>query len=169
MQLKTIWQQHSKDPDNLNNLAAIAQWWMNLNGKEIAWCQRLLSLGQELDTVNWEPQRFDEIFTISNPQIRGITLFWVKPGSPPERNTTADKLVLDNLHQQIYIYPKSQPGIVYRVGVPEVKYQIIELQNPQIEVTPIAEKYLLTLTDSQQKIIVKSLLGAAEIEKLQDK
>jgi hypothetical protein len=169
MELKIVWQQNSNDPENMNHLAAIAQWWTNLNSKEVAWCQRLISPGQELDTINWEPQKFDEKFIISNPQLRGITLYWMKSGADREKNTTPEKLELDNLHQQLYIYPKSQPGVVYRVGFPEIKYQILELQNPQIEVTAMSDRYLLTLTDSQQKIVVKSVLSTAQIEKLQDK
>jgi hypothetical protein len=168
MQVKIVWQQNSSDPENANNLAFIKQWWMSLNGREVAWRQRLLSAEQELDAINWEPQKFDEVFQISTPQIRGITLYWVKPGANQERNTTPDKLVLDNLHQQLYVYPKSQSGVVYRVGLPEIKYQTLELNHPEIEAIATSDKYILTLKDSQQKIMVKSILSIKEIEKLQE-
>ncbi|PSB00790.1 hypothetical protein [Merismopedia glauca] len=168
MELKIVWQQSSNDPENVNNLAAIAQWWMSLNGKEVAWCQRLISPGQDLDTINWEPQKFDEKFLINNPQLRGITLYWMKPGVIVEKNTTPEKLVLNNLHQQLYIYPKSQPGVVYRVGFPEIKYQTLELQNPQVELKMMGDRYFLILTDQEQKVIVKSVISTADIEKLQE-
>lgn len=168
MELKIIWQQNSNDPENVNNLAAIARWWTSINNKEITWCQRLISPGQQLDAVSWEPQKFDEKYIIYNTQVRGITLYWMKPGTIVEKNTTPDKLILDNLHQQLYIYPKSQQGVVYRVGFPEIRYQTLELENPQVELRMMGDRCVLTLIDNQQKIIVKSSISMAEVEKLQE-
>nr|MBW4575506.1 hypothetical protein [Aphanothece sp. CMT-3BRIN-NPC111] len=69
MQLKVMWQQNSSNPENANNLATINQWWASLNGKEITWRQRLIPQSGDVNKLDWEPQRFDERFLISNPQI----------------------------------------------------------------------------------------------------
>jgi hypothetical protein len=133
MQLTTVWQQGSTNPENPNHFAAIQQWFSSLNGKEITWRQRLIPPTADVREIDWESQRFDEVFAILNPQIRGITLYWHKPDSQQERSTTPYKLELDTLRQQLYIYPQSQKEVVIRVSVPEVIYQQVELKNPQVE------------------------------------
>lgn len=168
MQLKTLWQQSSSNPENADNFAIISQWWASLNGKEINWGQRLIPPDGDVSKLNWEPQQFDEVFIISNPQIRGITLYWFKPGSRQERNTTPHKLELDNLHQQIYIYPQSQKELVIRVKLPQIIYQTIEIKNPQIELTALGENKLLTLRDEQQQLQVKVTLSPLDIDKLKE-
>ncbi len=79
MEQKTIWQQGSSNPENPNYLATIREWWENLNGKEITWRQRIIPQSGEVGELDWEPQRFDEVFAIANPAIRGITLYWEIP------------------------------------------------------------------------------------------
>ena len=88
MQGKIVWQQGSNKPENLNNFGLISQWWSSLANKDVTLAQRLIPQTGEVDQLNWEQQRFDEVFEIQNPEIRGITLYWRKPDSPQERNTT---------------------------------------------------------------------------------
>jgi len=168
MQLKTVWQQGSSNAENANNFATISQWWASLNGKEITWRQRLIAQTGDVSQLDWEPQRFDERFLISNPQIRGITLYWRKPDIQQERSTTPHKLELDTLHQQLYIYPQSQPELVLRVGLPEIIYQKLEMKNPQVQLTPLGENYILTLHDAQQQLEVKVNLSPGNIDQLKE-
>ena len=116
MQPKIVWQQGSNNPENADNFANIRQWWASLNAKEITWRQRVIPDSGNVTELNWEPQRFDEIFLISNPEIRGITLYWQKPDSSQERSTTPHKLELDNLKQKIYIYPQSNFFLIIRIS-----------------------------------------------------
>jgi hypothetical protein len=166
MQLNATWQQNSSNPENVNNLATISQWWASLNGKEITWRQRIVPQSGDVNKLDWEPQRFDERFLISNPQIRGITLYWRKPDSSQERSTTPHKLELDTLRQNIYIYPQSQKEVVIRVGLPEIIYQTIEIDNPQLQLTSIGENYLLTLGDAQQELQVKVTLSPENLNQM---
>lgn len=64
MEQKIIWQQESSNPENLNNLAIIREWWTNLNYKEITLAQRVISSSGEVSELDWEAQRFDEVFVI---------------------------------------------------------------------------------------------------------
>jgi hypothetical protein len=166
MQIKVTWQQSDTNPESADNFATISQWWASLDRQQIAWRQRLVPSSGDVSELNWEPQRFDEVFVISRPQIRGITLYWYKPDSPQERNTTPIKLELDTLHQQLYIYPQSQKEVVYRIGIPEVVYQTLEIKNPQLELVAVGENYLLTLRDNSQKIEVKTTLNPENIDKI---
>ena len=104
--LKTVWQSGSNNPENADSLDNISQWWRNLNGKEISWVERLIPQIGGLSEIHWHPQRFDETFVIINPEIREDTLYWYKRGSPVQRHNTVQKLELDNLLQQLYIYPQ---------------------------------------------------------------
>jgi hypothetical protein len=166
MQLQFTWQQDNNSPENANNFATISQWWASLHGKQIAWRQRLILPSAEVSELNWEPQRFDETFVISQPQTRGITLYWYKPDSGQERNTTPHKLLLDNLRQQLYIYPQSQREVVYRVSIPEIVYQTLEIKNPQLELVAVGENYILTLRDNSQQLEVKTTLTPANLEQI---
>ncbi|MEG4317833.1 MULTISPECIES: hypothetical protein [unclassified Microcoleus] len=165
MQLKTVWQSGSNDPENSNNLDNISQWWRNLNGKEISWVERLIPQIGGLNEIHWQPQRFDETFVIVNPQIREDTLYWYKPDSPLERNNTVDKLELDNLQQQLYLYPQLESELVIRVGIPEVKYQTLELKNPEIA---WAEDNTLLLWEADQELEIKISLSPENIAKLKE-
>lgn len=166
MQLKTVWQQGSSNPENADNFATICQWWANLANKKVTWQQRLIPQNSDVSQLDWEPQRFDEAFELKTPEIRGITVYWRKPDSPQERNTTPYMLELDNLRQQLYIYPQSQKQLVIRVGIPEVVYQTIELKNPQLQLAAAGEKYILTLRDAQQLLQVKVTLSPENLDQL---
>lgn len=166
MQLKIVWQQGSSNPENISNLAQIRDWWASINGKEISWRQRLISQTGDVSELDWEPQRFDEKFLISNCELRGITLYWRKPDSQQERSTMPHKLELDTLHQQLYIYPQSQKQIVMRVGVPEVVFQKLELKNPQLQINVLGEKCNLVFQDKIQQIEVKINLSPENIEQI---
>ncbi len=155
MQRITVWQQGSTNPDNPNNFATIKQWFASLNGKEITWRQRLIPPTADVREIDWEQERFDEVFLISNPEIRGITLYWHKPDSQQERSTTPHKLELDMLRQQLYIYPQSQREIVIQVGLKAAIYHKFELNNPQVECSQKGEISIITLRDSNQLLEVK--------------
>lgn len=166
MQPKIIWQLGSSNPDNANNLDAIRQWWRTLTGKEISWRQRLIPPSGDVSELDWEPQRFDELFVISSAEIRGITLYWRKPNSPDERSTTPHKIELDTRRQQFYIYPQSQKNLVIQVGFPEIVYQKIKLNNPEVEYSQAAEKYVITLRDTLQQLEIKVTLNKEKITQL---
>jgi hypothetical protein len=167
MQLTTVWQQGSANIENPHNFGIIQQWFASLNGKEITWRQRLIPPTANVSEIDWQPQRFDEMFIISNPEIRGITLYWRKPDSQQERSITPHKLELDTPHQQLYIYPQSQKEVVIRVGVPEVIYQQIEVKNPELEYSKNNDdNHIMILRDSNQLLEVKVTLSQASIELL---
>jgi hypothetical protein len=166
MQAKIVWQQNSTKPENPNNLAFISQWWSSLANKEITFAQRLIPQNDEVDELNWEPQRFDEVFELKDPQVRGITLYWRKSDSQQERNTTPYQLVLDTRRQQLYIFPQSQNQLVIRVGLPEILYQTIEMKNPQLEYSPAGQNHILILRDPQQQLELKVTLSADNLSQL---
>jgi hypothetical protein len=165
MQLKTVWHSGSNDPENANNLDNISQWWRNLNGKQISWVERLIPQIGGLKEIHWQPQRFDETFVIVNPEIREDTLYWYKPDSPVERNNTVDKLELDNLQQQLYLYPQLESELVIRIGISEVKYQTLELNNPEIA---LGEDNTLLLWEADQELEIKISLSPENIAKLKE-
>ena len=162
------WQQGSTNPENTNNFLTISQWWANLNGKEITWRQRLIPASGNVTQLDWEPQRFDENFLVSNPQVRGITLYWHKPDVAQERSTTPQKIELDTLKQHIYIYPHSQKEVVIRVGLPEIIYQTLDLKHPQFQLSSVGENRILTLRDTQHQVEVKVTLTPEEINQLKN-
>ncbi len=166
MQPKILWQQNSDNPENGNNFATIQQWWTSLNDKKIAWRQRIIPETGNVSELDWEPQRFDEVFKLQTPQIRGITLYWRKPDANQERSTTPRKLELDSDRQQLYIYPQSQKELVIRVGIPEIVYQKIAIANPQWQGTKAGENYILTLRDQQQQLEIKLTLTPANLAQL---
>lgn len=153
MQVKTVWQFSSSNPENADSLAAIRQWWAQLNGKEIFWQQRVLPANAEASELNWETQRFDEKFVLVHPDIRGITLYWQKPNDAKEKSTTPHKLALDNLQQQLYIFPQSQKELVMRVGLPELVYQKVTLQASQWQYN--ANTQTLTVRDGLQQLEIQ--------------
>ena len=165
MQLKTVWQSGSNDPENGDKFDRISQWWRNLNGKEISWVERLIPQIGGLSEIHWHPQRFDETFVIVNPEIREDTLYWHKLDFPIERNNTVHKLELDNLQQQLYIYPQLESELVIRIGFPEVKYQTLELNNPDIA---LGEDNILLLWEPEQELEIKIYLSNENIAKLKE-
>jgi hypothetical protein len=165
MQLKIVWQSDSNNPENADNLDNISQWWTNLNGKEISWVERLIPQIGGQSEIHWQPQRFDETFVIVNPEIRDDTLIWHKSDSPVERNTTVYKLELDNLQQQLYVYPQLESEVVIRIGIPEVKYQTLDLNNPEIA---LGEDNILLLWDADLELEVKIALSNENMVKLKE-
>jgi hypothetical protein len=162
--MTVVWQQDSSNPNSANDFATISQWWASLDGKEITWQQRLLpEPGSE---INWEPQRFDETFQILAPNVRGITLYWHKPDSKDERNTTPYKLELDSLQQQLYIYPQSQRSVVIRVALPQVVYQQVKINQPQLSITPANGQSLLVIRDAAQQLEIQVSLSAEKLTEL---
>jgi len=157
------WQSGNSNPEMVQNFEIIRQWWRNLNHKEIILRQRILSEKDEVRELDWEPQRFDETFAIANPDIRGITLYWQKPGMSDERNTTVRQLQLDPKRQQLYIYPQSQPTLVMQMGVAALKYQTLTLREAEISVE---DNQTLILRDTTRLIEVKLKLDAEMIASL---
>lgn len=164
--MKIVWQQGSGNPENAHNLATIRQWWESLKDKEISWKQRIFSQNSEVEQLDWEPKRFDEVFLIANTEIRGITVYWRKPDSLQERNTTPHQLILDSLHQYLYIFPQSQKELVIRVGLPSIPYHKISLTNPQYSFNPDGDRYTLCLRDATQKLEVKVTLSPENLKQL---
>ena len=161
-----VWQFGSSNPENAGNFATISQWWAGLNGKEVHWRQRLLPPTGSASDLDWEPQRFDEAFVIAAPEIRGITLYYQKPGAQGDRNTTPQKLELDTLRQQLYVFPQSQKDLAIRVGLPQVTYQKVKLTNPQAAVEAIASGTILTLRDESQLLEVQVQLSPETLAQL---
>jgi hypothetical protein len=168
MTTNLIWQQHSSDPQNVDNLAAIARWWSGLNGKEIIWQQRLIPETNNLAEINWEPQRFDEKFMLSTPQLRGITVYWHKDNAAEERDITAKKLELDRIKQKLYIYPQTQ-SVIICVTFPQIVYRTIELNYPQIAGSSKGDDYLLLLRDDEQKLEIKVTLNKQKLQQFLEK
>lgn len=166
---KATWQQESTDPNNANHFAEISQWWTSLNGQEITWRQRLIPEAGLASELNWEPQRFDETFVVTQPQMRGITLYWQKPDAKDERNTTPYKLELDLLHQALYIYPQSQRGVVIRVAVPQVVYQQVKIMQPELAVLRSGEQMTLVLRDEAQLLEIQVSLSPEKLAELNQK
>lgn len=162
MEIKHIWQQNSYNPENADKLATISAWWASLNGKKVHWQQRLLPKNGAVSEINWEPQQFDEQFAISACQMRGITLYWQKPGTDADRSIIPVKLELDSLDQMLIVYPQSQRDLVVRVTLPEIKYQMLELSDPDIAVG----KRVILLRDKQQEVEVKITLSPARLAEL---
>lgn len=167
MQVKTVWEQGSSDPSSADNFATISQWWSSLNGKEITWRQRLIPETGNVADQNWEPQRFDETFLLELPEVRGITLYWRKPDVKEERNTTPHKLELDQLQQQLYIYPQSQRGVVIRVALPQVVYQQVKMNQPQLTVLKAAGQSMLSIRDESQRLEIQVSLSPEQMTQLQ--
>lgn len=166
MQMKVVWQQDSSNPTSANDFATISQWWSSLNGKEITWRQRLIPEIGTVAELDWEPQRFDETFQIVTPNVRGITLYWHKPDSKDERNTTPYKLELDQLQQQLFIYPQTQRGVVIRVALPQVVYQQVKIKQPQLAVTQSGGQSTLVVRDEAQRLEIQISLSPEKLAEL---
>lgn len=164
--LQVVWRYGSTAPENPQHFDTIAQWWGSLAGKTITWRQRLAEGDREVRELDWEAERFDESFEIIEPTVRGITFYFQKPGSNQERSTTPARLELDTLQQQLFIYPQSQPDLVVRVGLPEIKYQTLDLSNPEIEVSLGGGHCTLLLTDRAQALAVNVTLNAETLYQL---
>lgn len=68
--------------------------------------------------------------------------------------------------QQLYIYPQSQPQVVVRVGLPQVRYEKLALKNPQIVRTTVGENYLIRLRDRAQQLEIQLTLDPQHLAQL---
>ena len=161
-----IWQQNSSDLCNADNLKAIAQWWSSLAGKEVVWQQRLISGGQNLQDIDWQPQKFDEKLTLQTPQIKGITLYWCSDKVKDERNITPNKLQLNTARQRLYIFPQSQSQVVISVALPEIVYQKLDISDPKIAATVKNNRGVILLRDEEQKLEIKLTLSDRKLNQL---
>ncbi len=164
-----IWQQNSSEPNNRENLDAIAQWWSNLSGKEITWQQRLIPASGDLQDIGWQPQKFDEKFVVHTPQLRGITIYWRHDQTTDERNITPSKLQLNLTKQQLDVFPQSQSQVIIRISLPETVYQKLNLLNPQIAATLKDNGGMILFRDETQKLEVKVTLDQAKLNQLLDR
>ena len=163
------WQRESTDPNNVNHFAEISQWWTSLGGQEITWQQRLIPEAGAASDLDWQPQRFDETFLLTQPQVRGITLYWQKPDAQQERNTTPQTLELDRLQQALYIYPQSQSGLVIRVALPQVVYQQVKIAQPELLVARAGEQAVLVVRDEEQRLEIQVSLNPEKLAELRQK
>jgi hypothetical protein len=163
--LKT-WEAETNQPENAATLSQIREWWESLDGKKVTWRQRLISPGETAQQLQWETQKFDETFTMASPQLRGITLYWRKPEEEQEHSTTPRKLEWALERQQLYIYPRSRQDLVLRVGLQEIIYQTIHLENPQVAGITKEGNCLLLLRDPEKQLEIKVTLDQANHEKL---
>ncbi len=161
MEGNIIWELGSNNQENANNLANIRKWWQEINGKEISWCQRIMT-STNLSEIHWEQQRFDETFKIINPDLRGITFYWQKPNSTQEYNITPQKIELDNQGKYLYIYSQTQKNLIIRVGPGEITYLTVELLDAEIKL----ENNILILRDNTKLIEVKLTLSPEKFYQL---
>ena len=164
----SLWQQNSSQPDNRENLAAIAQWWSNLAGQEILWQQRLIPASGDLQDLDWQPQKFDQKLILQAPQLRGITLYW-RNNNTDERNITPQKLQLNIAKQQLYVFPQTQSQVVISVSLPQTVYQKLNLSNPQIAATIKDGNGIILLRDETEKLEIKVTLDSARVNQLLDR
>ncbi len=87
-----VWTYGSTDPQNPSYFETIRQWWIGLSGQPVTWRQRLIDRTTDPADLDWEAERFDEEFVISNLDVRGITLYYRKQGSDVERSTRPQTL-----------------------------------------------------------------------------
>ncbi|MGA1133134.1 MAG: hypothetical protein ACO31I_12875 [Prochlorotrichaceae cyanobacterium] len=157
---RCVWYQGNTDPDAVNQFQTIQAWWANLNGKEIVWQQRMHGGSDDLQSLDWSSQRFDERFFVQNPNIKGITLYWTKANdSDREQSTTPQRLELDQEHQHLYVFPQSQQGLVLRITLPQVVYQTITLKNPEMSIAALEAYQVLTFKDEDKLIKVQVALS----------
>ena len=164
-----IWQQNSNEPDNGENLAAIAKWWSSLEGKEISWQQRLIASKDNLQEIDWQPQKFDEKFVLLTPQLKGITIFWLNNKAADERNITPSKMQLDLTKQVLYVFPQSQSQVVIRISLPQTAYQKLSVINPQIAATIKDGSSIILLRDDTEKLEIKVTLDKERLSQLLDR
>jgi len=158
-----VWVYGSTDPENPSHFETIRQWWVGLLGQPITWRQRLIDRTTDPADLDWEAERFDEEFIMSNPDVRGITLYYRKQGSDVERSTRPQTLKLSANGQYLFIYPQSQNDVVIRVGQPEAHLDTIDLTNPTATVATGSGRCLLTLTDPIAGMAVRVTLDAESL------
>ncbi len=170
MESTITWTLGSTDPDAEANLARIGQWWSSLTGQEIIWQQRPIDENTDWAAIDWSKQALDETFTIQNPSLRGITLYWYKPNSPDERNISVGYLKLDLFNQNLDVLPSSGRNYQLRITLPKIVYQKIQVDDPQFGsiIQPNGEAVLL-LRDEKQRIEIQINLNASNVALLKQK
>lgn len=158
---RIIWYQGTDSPTAASDFTEIQQWWRGLQGREVVWQQRLAAGTQDWSQLDWSSQRFDERFFIKDPDIRGITLFWAKVNEADrQQSTTPHRLEWDFTQQCLYIFPKSQQGLVVRVSLPQIEYRTLSLANPSVERSIAQGNLILTFKDPNQHLAVQISLNA---------
>ncbi len=164
-----VWQQNSLDLSNADSLNAIAQWWSDLNGKEVSWQQRLIPPSKDLRDIDWQPQKFDEKFILQATQLKGITLYWRNEKIADERNITPFKMQLDLIQQQLLVVPQSQSQVAINISLPGIVYQKVNLINPQIAATTKDGGGIILLRDETQKLEIRVTLDREQLDLLRDR
>ena len=164
-----IWQENSLDLKNGDNLNAIAEWWSDLNGKEVSWQQRLIPSSKDFEDIDWQPQKFDEQFVLQATQVKGITLYWRNDKIVDERNITPTKMQLDLIKQQLLFIPQSQSQVVISISLPGIVYQKIDLVNPQVAATTKDGAGIILLRDETQKLEIRVTLDRDRLDLLRDR
>ncbi|PNW34569.1 UNVERIFIED_CONTAM: hypothetical protein BEN50_18125 [Euhalothece sp. KZN 001] len=162
------WLQGGSDPNNGSKFEMIRDWWGKLSGKEVVVAQRLIPDNGEVSQINWDRQKFDDQLVMFNSEIRGITLYWQKSLSGEERSFTPYKLELDTIQEKLYIYPQSQRQVVIQVGVPNVNYTTVSLQDPELLVTGSGEEKVLLMRDRDRQIAIQLPLNATTLNRLKE-
>jgi hypothetical protein len=159
------------NPDNEANLAQIANWWSTLLGQRIVWKQRPIPTSGNTSDISWEAaEQFDETFLLQNPELKGITLYWGKPDAAEVRNLTPKCLELDLYNQHLYIDPASGKNYQIRVSLPQIVYQNLSLNNPQItSMTKPNGEVVLLLRDQGQRLEIKVDLNQDNVNLLRQK
>jgi len=164
------WTLGSADPDAEANLARIAQWWSSLAGQEIIWQQRSLSENSDRMAIDWNKQALDETFTIQNPSLRGITLYWYKPDHPDERNISVGYFQLDLFNQQLDLLPSSGRSYQLRITLPKIVYQKIQITDPQFgSLIQSNGDAVLLFRDEKQRLEIQIDLSAVNTDLLKQK
>jgi hypothetical protein len=170
MESTITWTLGSTDPDAETNLARIIQWWTALAGQEIIWQQRPLTENTDREAIDWSKQSLDETFTIHNPTLRGITLYWFKPNSPDERNITVGYVQLDLHNQKLDILPSSGRSYQLRITLPKIVYQKIQITDPQFgSLLQSNGDAVLLFRDEKQRLEIQIDLSADNVNLLQKK
>jgi len=164
------WTLGSTDPDAEANLARIAQWWTSLAGQEIIWQQRPIDENTGRDVIDWNKQTLDETFSIQNPTLRGITLYWFKPNSPEERNISVGYLRLDLFNQKLDVMPSSGRNYQIRITLPKIVYQKIQVTDPQFgSIIQSNGDAVLLFRDEKQRLEIQIDLSAVNVDLLKQK
>jgi len=170
MESTITWTLGSTDPDAEANLARIAQWWSSLAGQEIIWQQRSLSENSDRMAIDWNKQALDETFTIQNPSLRGITLYWYKPDHPDERNISVGYFQLDLFNQQLDLLPSSGRSYQLRITLPKIVYQKIQITDPQFgSLIQSNGDAVLLFRDEKQRLEIQIDLSAVNTDLLKQK
>jgi hypothetical protein len=129
-----------------------------------------LAENTDREAIDWSKQSLDETFTIHNPTLRGITLYWFKPNSPDERNITVGYVQLDLHNQKLDILPSSGRSYQLRITLPKIVYQKIQITDPQFgSLLQSNGDAVLLFRDEKQRLEIQIDLNANNVNLLQQK